>query len=166
MRKKVKKRKKLFRVNVVIAYDEAVDINLLRTPLHEMLRNLAWLHSLDYSISADHQNWHGVDSSDETLSNCTQDLIYFRESENTRIGAKDLRNLISCIFDKSGLLFLQVELFCQLCKFLPKYPFPKVYFRFLNFPFVERRGLGDPKCYLPTSILLDAIEKEQKFALN
>jgi len=141
----MKKRRKKFRLNVVIQYYSGTNPECYRMPIHEILMHLAWMYGLEYWISVDHKFSEEFVTYEPEQPRGTSDLIYYRSTDQTRIVAKDLRQIISCIFDKSSLLSLRVEVFCLVVKLLPKLPFPQEYFRPLGFPFVESHSDGEIK---------------------
>ncbi|MBC7399814.1 MAG: hypothetical protein H7289_07690 [Mucilaginibacter sp.] len=125
---------KKFRVNVVVMYFKNTNINNFQPPIFSLLKTLAWLHNLDYAIEPNspafyvsHLELYGQ-----------SDLIYFRSTSDTQIDAKAFRKIISDIFYRSRAGMLQgAQVFYQLQKTLPQYPFPKDYIRPLNYPYLE-----------------------------
>jgi hypothetical protein len=132
------KKNKLYRANLVIVYPEGANIENYRHPLHEMMRNIAWLHQFEYAISEDHPFPDVFDSDGQLCPKRITDLVYFRSTDQTRILAKEFRKMISDIFHKSFLYPFEVDLFFQLQKFLSEFPFPNEYMRTLSYPFVEK----------------------------
>ena len=160
------KSKKKFRVNALIIYDRDVNTNNYRPPLLEMMRHIAWLYRLDYAISEEHPFSPVSDSVAQEQDGDKYDLIYFRSNDRTRIQAKDLRKLIDDIFYKSGLTREGVEIGYQLYRFLPKYPFPKEFYRPLNYPYMEVHSSAGARVCIPEHCIYDIISDEQQFDLN
>ena len=155
------KRKKNFRLNVVIGYLGGANPETYRPPLHGMLRNIAWLHGLEYSISEGHQFSPSVGSTGQTEDNSITDLIFLRSTQSTQISAKDLRKIISGIVGKSFLFGVGVDVFFQLHKQLPQYPFPSSYYRPLDYPYQEGHISGEVTLYIAQEFLLDFVPPEK-----
>lgn len=120
--------KKTFRINVVISYFDRVNPNMYRRPILGILTNLAWLYRLEYSISTNH---------DFNLEKGEADLFYFRSTTDTRIPKKEFKKLLTSLFLYGPCIFEGVDVFCQMYKTLPDFPFPSVYYKPLNYPYME-----------------------------
>jgi hypothetical protein len=160
-------KKKIFRVNVIIYYYHKNIIDRYRKPIQEMLRNLAWLHQLDYASMDDTLRDDDNIPRSETSVECTIDLFYFRSSPETQIEAKDFRRLIDDIFHKSRLRFLVVEVGYQMSKALPKFPFPKEYFHPLEYPLVEKHFAdGRVEVCIPEDAVFDLLANNLDPSMN
>lgn len=137
---------KKFRVNVVIVYYKNTNLNNFQPPLHNIFKSLAWLHSLEYAIETDYKS--PLENESELYGQT--DLIYFRSTSNSRIEGKAFRKLIMDIFHRSRMgLFQGAEIFYQLQKALPQYPFPKNYLKPLNYPYLEVHQDGTTRVCIP-----------------
>lgn len=120
---------KSYRINIVVSYFRGVNINQYRQPIISILTNFAWLYRLEYAISISHN--FGLDNSDA-------DLIYFRSNEDTKVSKKEFDSIISNVFCNGRLIWQEdVDVFRQLYKALPQYPFPDEYYKPLNYPYTE-----------------------------
>lgn len=162
----MKKAKKKFRLNIVIAYYGGANLNNYRPPLIEMIKHLAWLYELEYAISIEHLFPFEADSSELLQSNNIADLIYLRSTEKSQIEAKDLRKIIGDTFGKSSLFHYGIEVCCQLYKALPEYPFPKEYIRPLNFPYVEYHNEEKVSVCIPDSNYFEFLADQSTFHEN
>jgi len=154
--KKLKK-KKVFRVNVVIHYWLEVDPYSYRAPLQELIRHLAWLYELEYAIS-ENNPFEPVPNSSEhghEKEPLVADLVYLRSTKGTHIELKDLKRLIVDLAKKSFLPIAGVNMSYQLQKALSEFPFPKDYYRPLNYPYIEGHHNGEVKVYIPKHALCD-----------
>lgn len=144
---------KPYRINVVALYYEGTNVNQFRQPVFNLLTGFAWLYHLEYAISVKH---------DFNLPSGEADLIYFRSTDQTKISKKDLNALISDVFRNGFLIFRGVEVFCQMYKFLPQYPFPSVYDKPLNYPYVECHNGNESKLYIYKEALDKIIEEDEQ----
>ena len=152
-----------FRVNVVIVYYKNTNLNNFQLPLHNIFKSLAWLHSLEYAIETDYKTALEV----ETELYGQTDLIYFRSTSNSKIEFKAFRKLIMDIFHKSRIgLFQGAEIFYQLQKALPQYPFPKKYIKPLNYPYLEIHEDGKKKVCIPLENIQDVDIKTDSIIIN
>ena len=124
--------KKTYRLNIVITYPKNFNSLNFRTPLTTLLTHIAWLYRLDYSVDHNTDLFNDVESDfyGET------DIVYFRSTSYTTIKSKELRNVLNILFNNFNTLG-GVEVFYQLQKVLPKYPFPSTFYRPLNYPYIE-----------------------------
>jgi len=162
----MKKRKKKFRLNIVIGYMEGIDPTHFRPPLLDILKHLSWLHKLEYSISVDHPGFSLNDLDGQSPDSSMTDLIYLRSTVSTLILAKDLRKIISCMFDKSFLWSTGVVVFYQLHKLLSAFLFPKDYCFQLDYPCVVVHKSGEVNLYVPDNILFDILSSDSDPQLN
>jgi len=164
---RTKKSFKHWRMNVVALYYEEQLADLYRNFLLGMLKDLANIYWLDYAISLDHPFPAVDDSPPQTKHESRSDLFYFRSNENSRVDRKKLRSVIDGIFDNPiSPSFLRVEVFHQVYKALPLYPFPKVFYRPVSYPFVERHEGNRIRLCLYSDPAMNLIEKEQDFPEN
>lgn len=156
-----------YRLNIIITYYEGFDPTNYRTPLIQIFQNIAWLHKLDFATSIEHQFVldDGLQLS-ATHSKAVDDIVYLRQSSETRISIKDLRHLIDSLFDLSFLPCLGVEVGYQLQKALGKYPFPKNFLRFLNYPYVEVYKGNHSSLAVFSEAVLPIFGEEQNPSLN
>ena len=91
---------KTWRVNFVVAYQNAHFAGVYRKQVHETLQNIASFREIECVVSADHAK-PGVlkHDNDEFLEDTVLDLVYFRSSTRTKISAADFRNMIELVFD-------------------------------------------------------------------
>lgn len=131
--------KKKWRVNVFISYmHETANPNTYGLAIHSILEHLAWLYELDYAIDCDYQFDSDEEPHEEELNKkVVIDIFYFRTTEYTRISAKEFRQLIGHVFDRSRLFSEGVEVGTIFQKLLGRYPFPDEFYRPLRFPMVE-----------------------------
>ncbi len=160
-------KKKNWQINVLVYYHDLDIANSYRFNILELLKQLASVYRLDYSISVDHQFAYDFDLEEQFVGKDIVDLVYFRSNENSRIEKKDFRATIDCIFRKvPSILFEGVDVGTQLYKVLKDYPFPTDFYRPLNYPWVEHYEDSQKT----TLVYLDAVEKalgeEQDFSLN
>ena len=160
-------RMKNWQINILVDYYDLNKANSYRFNILELLKRLASIYRLDYSISVDHQFSCEFDSDEQFVGKDIVDLVYFRSNENSRIEKKDFRDTIDCIFRKVPSMFYEgVDVGAQLYKALKDYPFPADFYRPLNYPYIEHYE-GSQKT---TLIYLDAVEEalgeEQDFSLN
>lgn len=126
------KSKKKFKLNVIVSYSKNVNSNNYRNPILTILKNFAWLYKLDYNIDVNTQAFGDIES-DFYSEN---DLIYFRSTDQTQIDLKKFQKIISEVFVYNPFLG-GVEVGYQLQKALREYPFPKDFYRPLNYPYIE-----------------------------
>ncbi len=156
------KRIKLWRLNVVVLYYDQMSSNCYRFDILQLLKHLSSIYRLDYAISKSH-NFPSVPDADKSIA----DLVYFRSNENTRVDAKELRSVIGCIFHRVPSQFNEgVEVFTQLYKFLPEYPFPNDFYRPLEYPYVEFHKGSKKTLYIYSDEVMKVIEEEQDYPLN
>lgn len=139
---------KNWKLNVIISYDGQKTANSYRHDIIEIFKHFASIYQLDYAISIEHPFFSEDYSNDINTENFKADLLYFRSNTNSRIDRKKLNSVIDSIFSsKSSPLILGVEVFRQLYKKLPEYPFPNDFYRPLNYPYVEfHQGLEKKLC--------------------
>lgn len=128
MKKDVKK----FKLNVIVSYAKTVNVNNYRNPILTILKNFAWLYKLDYSIDVKSEVFENIEASHYQ----NPDLIYFRSTDQTQIDLKKFQKIISDVFVYNPF-FEGVEVLYQLQKALKEYPFPKDFYRPLNYPYIE-----------------------------
>lgn len=145
----MKKVKKDFRLNVVVAYQQNVNVNNFRNPIHSIFKSFAWLHKLDYMIDHDTQSFGDIESE----LYITHDLVYLRSTEMTLIDRKALQNLLQTVFSYSYTMTMGVEIYCLLQKVLHELPFPNTFVRPLNYPYLEFHKDGQNDIKLPVSDL-------------
>jgi len=162
----MEKRKKRFRLNIVIEYSKSKNLNCYRPPLHDLFKHIAWLHQFEYAITENQTLVCESDSDGQSLDSSIFDFVYFRSTVNTRISAKDLRQIVSGMFGKFFLWNDGIEVFCLLHKLLPKYPFPKEYSFCQNFPFVEAHVGGKVTKCVPYDFLIDVLSSDSNPQLN
>lgn len=133
------KPKKKFALNLIIAYYKTTNPDNYRAPIHNLLRNLAWLHGFDYAIESDTKIFDKVVDDKEG----PMDIIYFRSGQHTSLSLREFQKVIEAIFLKSiASPFSAVDVFYQNQVFTKRYPFPSEFFRPLNYPFIElHKGL-------------------------
>lgn len=157
----MKKIKKKFRLNVFVSYAKGININNFQNPIHSILKNLAWLYRLDYSIDADTRLFD-----DEIRNNplySSTDLIYFRSIDDSEIDLKGFQKIINDVFSYANPFISGVEVFYQMQKVLKEYPFPNSYIRPLNYPYLEVFENGKGNIMIPEIELmqLDLTEKKK-----
>lgn len=158
---------KRWRLNVVVSYNEPQLVNNYRTDILNLLKHLASIYRLDYAISEEHPFPAFSDSYDHTEHKIIADLIYFRSNDNSRVDKKKLKHLIGYMFDAVPSLFFEgVDIFSQLYKALPEYPFPKDFYRPLIYPLVEYYKDSTKTLYIHAGEVMKVIEKEQDYPLN
>lgn len=129
-----KQKNKGFTINVLINYDETVNISNYREPLHAIFLNLSWLHGLDYSIDSNTLTFDKV----RTEINTTIDVVYLRSGINTNLTLKEIKEIIDLMVFKSiANIFSGVAIFYQTQVGSKGYPFPNEFYRPLNYPYVE-----------------------------
>ena len=159
---RIKNNSKHWRLNVVILYYEEQLVEIYRSFLLGMLRDLASIYRIDYAISEDHPFPSSHDLLPQAKHKSKADLIYFRSNENSRVDRKKLRSVVDCIFDKPvSPAFYRVEVFHQIYRVLPQYPFPKNYYRPLSYPFVEHYVGNQKKLYIYSDQIMRIVEKDQ-----
>ena len=134
---------KKFRQNLVVVY-MSNPVNF-QAPVQNIMRNLAWLYRLEYSIVDGYEVFPEV-------TNHPCDLIYLRATEHTSITPKALQELVTGMFAQ-GTLFGCVDIFFQLQKVLKDYPFPGEYIRPLNYPYSDVYNGGTKKLYIDPQAL-------------
>ena len=138
-----------FRLNVVVAYQQNVNVNNFRNPIHSLFKSFAWLHKLDYVIVDDTQFFGDIESE----LYLTHDLVYLRSTEMTLIDRKALQNLLQSVFSYSYTMTMGVEIYCLMQKTLSELPFPNAFVRPLNYPYLEFHKDGQSEIKLPVSDL-------------
>lgn len=156
------KMKKKFRLNVFVSYAKGININNYQNPIHSILKNLAWLYRLDYSIDANTKVFE--DALDNNSFYSSTDLIYFRSIDNSEIDLKTFQNIIKEIFSYSNPFINGVEVNYQIQKVLKQYPFPDSFIRPLNYPYLEIFENGNSKIMIPEIELIQFnLTEEKKF---
>lgn len=152
-----KKTIKKFRLNVVISYRTDVNLNNFRPPIQSLIKHLAWLYRLEYSIQDDYK---GFDVSD--LEFCqTTDMIFLRSTEHTETPARYLRKLLLDIFyPYRNWLLSPVEVFYQTQVGMKGHPFPSEYIRPINYPYLEVHKDGHKQIYIPEEALRNLLPDE------
>ncbi|MEN5434130.1 hypothetical protein ABE545_10845 [Sphingobacterium faecium] len=146
-----KKQTKKFRLNIVLSYNKGINLNNFRPPLQSMIKHLAWLNNLEYSIQDDYA---GFDTSEIDYIQ-TADMIFVRSTEHTTISARSLRKLLIDIFHSyQNWLTCPVEVFYQTQVGMKEHPFPQDYIRPLSYPYLEVHTEGQKKIYIPEEDLL------------
>ena len=140
----MKKSQKKFRLNATVHYCHGVTPDQYRPYILGMMKHFAWLFQLEYATSEENPMPCILPSCGELQPKDTYDMVYFRSTETTQIQAKDLRMIIFDTFGKSFLWSAGVDVGCQQYKLLGDYPFPKKYFRLLNYPYIEIYQDGNP----------------------
>ena len=143
---------KFYRINVVALYHKGTNVNQYRQPIINLLAEFAWLYRLEYAISINH---------DFAMQDGEADLIYLRSTVQTQISKKDFNVLISSVFQHGHLFVRGVEVFCQMYKFLPQYQFPSVYYKPLNYPYMEVHNENESNLYICKEAL-DKIEEDDR----
>lgn len=134
---------KKFRQNLVVVY-MTNPVNF-QAPVQSIMRHLAWLYRLEYSIADGHEVF-----SEATDYPC--DLIFLRATEHTSITSKAFQQLVTDMFAQ-GTLFGCVDIFFQLQKVLKDYPFPSEYIRPLNYPYSDVYNGSTKKLYVDPQAL-------------
>jgi hypothetical protein len=127
---------KKFRLNVFAGYFE-VNPHKYRPYILGLMRHIAWLYGLEFAISDGNPFPKEYDYGNKIPGGNSYDMIYFRSTKHTKIEEDDLRKLVSCIAGKSFLPSIGIEISCLRQEQLRKHPFPKDYFRLLDYPLVE-----------------------------
>ena len=141
-------KKNTFRVNTVITYSGHLNVNNFQIPMHSIFQQLAWLHRLEYAIVDGH---HVFDIAEPT--NDSSEIIYLRSTGLTRISAKDLKRSILNMFKDSIPASEGIDVFFQMHKYLPKFPFPSDYTTPLNYPYVEINKGGQKSLFIYKEVL-------------
>jgi hypothetical protein len=147
----MKKVKRKFRLNVCVSYSKNVNINNYRNLILSILENFALLYRLDYMIDVNTQVFGNVES-DFYAAN---DIIYFRSTDLTQTDLKKFQKLISDVFPYNPFLG-GVEVGYQLQKHLREFPFPKDFYRPLNYPYIESHKDGQTELKIPADFLKEA----------
>ncbi len=164
--KKSSKRKTLWRINVVVSYFDVSCVKPYRGILIKLLKDLASIYKLDYSVADDYQDLvsEEEESSEEKF---IYDIIYFRSNKYTRIEKKEFQSVINCMFKSVPSVFFEgVEIDTQLYKFLKFYPFPTNFYRPLNYPWIEYYDGEQTKLLIHADEVLKIMEEEQHYPLN
>jgi len=169
IKKRMKKSNQIkkWRLNIFAIYFGDEMVNSYRFYILELLKNLASIYKLDYSISIDHK----FPSVDNTLKDIdyksTCDLIYIRSNEYSRIKRKEFRKAIDSVFCKVPSPFYGgVDIGTQLYKALKEYPFPKDFYRPLDYPWIERHEGSKKKLFVYADEVIKVIEREQDYLMN
>ena len=120
-----KKPKFKWRVNYVVSYEKPVYADQYREICLQTLKNVALLNRIDFAIKVAYPfpyEKHFENSKDQ--EEFSADLVYFRASHLTKLGAREFRRLIDSIFQGFGFLD-PVDVFSQDYKSVKNYPFPK-----------------------------------------
>ncbi|MEZ5106814.1 MAG: hypothetical protein R2757_20080 [Draconibacterium sp.] len=165
--KRKSNRKKRWQLNVFVCYYGQENAKSYRFNILELLKHLASIYRLDYSITVDHQTSSDTDSSGQSDDTCIYDLIYFRSNENSRLEKKYFRETIDCTFRKVPSAFFEgVDIWTQLYKDLKNFPFPTDFYRPLNYPWIEHHTDSQKKLLIYADAYLTVIEEEQDYTLN
>lgn len=156
----MKKTKKKFQLNVFVSYAKGININNFQNPIHSILKNLAWLYRLDYSIDDDTRLFDD-EIGDNPLYSST-DLIYFRSIDDSEIDLKGFQKIINDIFSYTNPFISGVEVSYQMQKVLKEYPFPNSYIRPLNYPYLEVFENGKGNIMIPEIELMQLNLTEKK----
>ena len=118
--------KKYWRVNVVIGYMIPNNIAFFRPKIHALLDALAIIYEIECKIVSDDPSFDEIYLSDHGKSyRHIADLAYFRSKDDTEMTAKEFRQTVKSIFDKSNIYMnYGVDVGIQLQKALPLHPFP------------------------------------------
>lgn len=143
--------KKIYRINFLILYYSKDKVIPFRRPILNIMENLACLYHFEYAISENILN----DIED------VSDLIYFRSTRETTISKKDIDQLVYNIF-KSATFSHGVDVGRQLYNALPEYPFPSVYYKPLNYPYMEIHTEHGATLYIHEEVLHDIINEDDQ----
>ena len=158
---------KRWRLNILVIYCDQMRANCYRFDILQVLKHLSSIYKLDYAISESHQFSSLPDSTEQSTDKSIADIVYFRSNENSRVDVKELRLVIGNMFRNVPSLFVEgVEICNQLYKVLPEYPFPKDFYRPLNYPYIEFHKGSQKTLYIYADEVMKVIEKEQDYPLN
>ena len=158
---------KNWQLNVVVVYFNKKYEKVNRLNVLDILTSLASFYKLDCATSVEHQFSYEPDLIEQNNHTSTNDLVYFRSNEHTRLVRKEFRSIFDNMFRiVPSQLFEGVEIWTQPYKFLNDFPFPSEFYRHLGYPFVEHHKGSQKKLLVYADEILKVIEKEQDFPLN
>ncbi len=127
------KNKKSFRLNVILGTPKDLRPNARRDLLLDTLKRIAFLYHLDYAIDERTPIFDDIEKSDVFDT----DLIYLRSTDDCRWSLKVVQSVIKLLAEYESPLIEGMQLFYQNQQITRKYPFPNIFYRPLNYPFVE-----------------------------
>lgn len=145
--------KKSFRLNVTVSYSKGVSLIAQRHLTHSVLKNFAWLYRLDFFIDEDTKVFGDI----ESVLYQTTDFVYFKSNEETKIDFKALKTIINQVFSYNDILLGGTEVFCQTQSVSREFPFPKDFYRALNYPYIEEHKGNQTSIKLSVEILKEVL---------
>lgn len=142
-----------FRLNVFVSYHKSINSKMSGHLIHSIFTNLACLYKLDFYIEVNTP----VFDDDSSDLYATTDLIYFRSGQSTPIDRKTFQKLIDQVFAYNNILIDGIEVYYQYQKYLREFPFPKDFYRPLNYPYIEEHKDSQVKAVIPAAVLLEVL---------